>query len=180
MEDNKLDIFDKYYLLREITAIMFRLHDKKRGPSNNDKMDIQIEIWRKLLWHIEEFYNMTETNHKFVFDVDSIGEVNDGSHCFDELYHHRMVLFSVICNSHKDKAWKSWLHDDGTMYDDYFIVGIDTPEGQFSYHYHKDWWSYFDVPELEQAPEWDGHCSDDVARLMSLVETNCEENKKDE
>lgn len=180
MNDKKLDVFDKYFLIMQIKNIMFNLKDKKRGPSNNDKMDIQIEIWEKLLWHIEEFYNMTETNHKFVFDVDSIGEVNDGSHCFDELYHHRMVLFSVICNSHKDKAWKSWLHDDGTMYDDYFIVGIDTAEGQFSYHYHKDWWSYFDVPELEQAPEWDGHCSDDVVRLMSLAEINCEENKKDE
>lgn len=175
MEDNKFDIVDKYFLTSQIEKIMITLEDKKRGPSNNNKMDIQISMWKKLLWHIEEFYNMTETRHKFVFDVDSIGEVNDGSHSFDELYHHRMVLFSVICNSHKEKAWKSWLHDDGTMYDDYFIVGIETPEGQFTYHYHKDWWCYFDVPELEKAPEWDGHISDDVVRLMSLIEIKKED-----
>lgn len=167
--DKKLDIVDKCYLINSIINIMRELKDKKRGPSNNNKMDIQIDMWEKLLWHIEDFYNLTETNHKFVFDVDHIGEVNDGSHSFDELYYHRMVLFSVICNSHKDKAWKSWKHDDDTMYDDYFIVGIDTPEGQFSYHYHKDWWDQFDVTELEKAPKWDGHCSDDVPRLMSLI-----------
>ena len=55
------------------------------------------------------------------------------------------------------------------MYDDYFIVGIDTPEGQYSYHYHKKYWDVFKyVNELEFAPEWDGHKSEDVDRLLSL------------
>lgn len=35
------------------------------------------------------------------------GELSDGYHTFNELYYHRAVLFSVICNSHKDIAWKS-------------------------------------------------------------------------
>lgn len=100
--------------------------------------------------------------------LDDKSNLGDGSHTFSELYYHRMVLFSVICNRHKDKAWKSWHHDDGTMFDDYFIVGIETPEGQFTYHYHKDAWEDFKVPEKELAPEWDGHTPEDITRLNSL------------
>ena len=67
---------------------------------------------------------------------DKIQEVTDGYHSFDELYYHRMILFSLICNQNKDKSWKSKLHYDKTMFDNYFIVGIETPEGQYTYHYH--------------------------------------------
>ena len=41
-----------------------------------------------------------------------VGKISDGYHTFDELYFHRMILFSVICNTYKEKAWKSKLHDD--------------------------------------------------------------------
>ncbi len=96
------------------------------------------------------------------------GQISDGSHTFDELYYHRMILFAALCKVHKEHAWKSWFHDDGTMFDDYFIVGIETPEGQFTYHYHKDHWDKFEVDELASAPSWDGHTSDDVIRLLDL------------
>lgn len=97
------------------------------------------------------------------------GSVSDGYHTFDELYYHRMVLFSVICNTYKESAWKSWKHHDDTMYDDYFIVGLQTPEGQYTYHYHKDEWDMFKVKELEKAPEYDGHKPSDITRLISLL-----------
>lgn len=96
------------------------------------------------------------------------GDISDGSHTFAELYHHRMILFSVICDQNREIAWKSWLHDDGTMFDNYFVVGIKTPTGDFTYHYHKDFWFMFDVEELERAPKWDGHEAKDVNRLTSL------------
>lgn len=99
--------------------------------------------------------------------VDS-DKISDGHHTFKELYDHRMILFSVICNSNKEKAWKSKLHDDGTMFDDYFIVGIETKEGNFTYHYHIDNWDVFSVKELDRAPEWDGHTSDDIVRLNNI------------
>lgn len=99
----------------------------------------------------------------------SKGGISDGYHTFDELYYHRMVLFSVICNQNKEKAWKSWLHDDGTMYEDYFIVGIETDEGHYTYHYHKKYWEWFNVKELDKAPKWDGHVPDDVIRLLTLT-----------
>ena len=87
-----------------------------------------------------------------------IGNLSDGYHTFNELYHHRAILFSVICNSMPDKAWKSKLHDTGDMYDGMFIVGIETPEGQATYHYDiEPYWDMFKVKELEKAPKWDGH-----------------------
>lgn len=102
-------------------------------------------------------------------DTIEVGKVSDGYHTFDELYYHRMILFSVICNTYKDKAWKAWLHHDGTMFNDYFIVGIETEKGQYSYHYHKDHWDMFKVQELEYAPEWDGHKPEDIDRLLTLI-----------
>lgn len=104
------------------------------------------------------------------FPPEDKSQISDGYHTFDELYDHRMKLFAVICRMFSSSAWKSKLHSDGTMFDDYFIVGIKTGEGQFTYHYHIDHWDMFPVEELERAPEWDGHTSDDVTRLFSLLD----------
>lgn len=109
---------------------------------------------------------------EYTFNVENIEDISDGSHTFKELYHHRMVLFSVICNMHKEKAWKSKLHADGTMYENYFIVGVDTRYGQYTYHYHLDNWGAFEVKELEKAPEYDGHKPEDLHRVLSLVQEN--------
>lgn len=96
------------------------------------------------------------------------GDASDGHHTFDELYHHRMMLFAVICNTYVERSWKSWKHHDGTMYDDYFIVGITTDEGDYTYHYHKDYWDLFKVADYDFAPEWDRHKPEDITRLLSL------------
>lgn len=106
---------------------------------------------------------------EFKFLVEEIGNISDGYHTFNELYRHRMILFSVICNQNKQLAWKSKLHKDGTMFKNYFIVGITTTKGQYSYHYHVDNWDYFNVKELEFAPEWDGHKPEDVERVLSIL-----------
>ena len=100
-----------------------------------------------------------------------MGEGGDGYHTFYqfyELYYHRTVLFSVICNTHKGLAWKAKAHSDGTMFEGMFIAGINTPEGQYSYHCDLPYWDMFDVPELDSAPEWDGHQPCDIKRLLSL------------
>ena len=117
-----------------------------------------------------EFYPCKPDVFEMTYEAGGIGEISDGYHTFNELYYHRMILFSVICNMNRSKAWKSWKHHDGSMYNDYFIVGIDTPEGQYSYHYHKEHWDRFNVEELENAPEWDGHEPKDINRLISLIQ----------
>lgn len=96
-------------------------------------------------------------------------ENTDGYHTFEELYYHRMKLFSIICNTYKEFSWKSLKHHDNTMYKDYFIVGISTKDGDYTYHYNKKYWGEFKVKELEKAPIWDGHTSDDINRLESLL-----------
>jgi hypothetical protein len=98
----------------------------------------------------------------------NVGNVSDGYHSFNELYHHRTILFSVICNSNKEKCWKSLKHDDGSMFEGYFVVGIYTRGGQFTYHYQMCDWHLFDVKELEFAPEYDGHIPDDIHRLLNI------------
>lgn len=99
-----------------------------------------------------------------------VGEVSDGYHTFNELYDHRAKLFAVICHDHRDLAWKSLQHEDGSMYDGMFIVGIDTPLGQATYHYDIDpYWDLFDVKELERAPKWDGHTPEKaINRIVTL------------
>ena len=105
-----------------------------------------------------------------------IGNLSDGYHTFNELYHHRAVLFSVICNLLPDKAWKSKRHDTGDMYDGMFIVGIETTEGQATYHYDiYPYWDMFKVKELEKAPKWDGHTPKDAIDRIAKISADVEE-----
>lgn len=99
-----------------------------------------------------------------------IGEMSDGYHTFNGLYYQRMVLFAALVNAHKDKAWKSWKHEDGELCfgGGWFIVGIDTPQGSYTYHYEAKDFVLFDCEELPVAKHWDGHTEEDVTRLLSL------------
>ncbi|EGQ4051707.1 hypothetical protein GA440_09095 [Staphylococcus pseudintermedius] len=95
--------------------------------------------------------------------------ISDGYHTFGQLYHDRAVLFAVILNTYKEKAWKSKQHHDGTMFDGMFIVGITTPQGYYTYHYALEYWDIYNVKEVEKAPKWDGHTHEDINRLFGLI-----------
>ncbi|MCR5811385.1 MAG: DUF551 domain-containing protein [Lachnospiraceae bacterium] len=101
-----------------------------------------------------------------------IGEVSDGYHTFNGLYYQRMVLFAALVKQNKDKSWKSLWHEDGELCfgGGWFIVGIDTPSGSYTYHYEDNFWSMFDCQELPVAKHWDGHTEKDVTRLLSLAD----------
>ena len=107
-----------------------------------------------------------------IANIDDIEDLSDGYHTYKELYHQRAILFATIVNQNKGKSWKSWKHSDGKYCFDsngeWFIVGIDTPEGSYTYHYSKEYWDYFHCKELEYGKEWDGHTEKDVGRLLSL------------
>ena len=120
---------------------------------------------------LARYEDLEEQGRLIVIPETGIGDLSDGYHTFNELYHHRAVLFSVICNSFKSLAWKSKKHDDGTMYNGMFIVGITTPEGDATYHYDiEPYWNLFDVKELDKAPEWDGHTpSEAIERILKLA-----------
>lgn len=100
---------------------------------------------------------------------ENTGSISDGYHTFDELYHHRMILFSIILNQNQEISWKSKYHSDGTMYIGYFICGIKTPKGFYTYHYDLKYWDNFKVKEIDYAPEWDGHKPKDIDRLYSIL-----------
>lgn len=136
-----------YYGEKEV-ANALRLLDKMRNEYPKEE-----EKYKALSIAIEAILN---NSIHVMREID--GDTSDGYHTFNELYHHRAVLFSVIVKAFSDKAWKSLRHHDGTMYEGMFIVGIDTPDGQATYHYDIDpYWDMFECRELERAPEWDGH-----------------------
>lgn len=113
-----------------------------------------------------------------IANVQDIGDVSDGFHTFNELYHQRAVLFATIVKQNPDRSWKSWKHEDGdycfNSNGEWFVVGIDTPEGPYTYHYEKDYWDMFKCKELLTAKHWDGHTDKDVTRLLSLPEVKNE------
>lgn len=101
-----------------------------------------------------------------------IGEVSDGFHTFNSLYYQRLVLFATLVNAFPTLSWKSHKHHNGELPfgGGWFIVGIDTPAGSYTYHYKDTEWGIFRCPEVETAPEWDGHTDKDVHRLLSLTD----------
>lgn len=101
----------------------------------------------------------------------STGQISDGYHTFDELYAHRVRLFSTLMRAHPDKSWWSFKHHDGSVWDGWIIAGIDTPAGPATYHLPVSEIEFFNegVRQLRRGKEWDGHTADDVLeRLKSL------------
>ena len=105
-----------------------------------------------------------------IANIDDIGELSDGFHTFNSLYYQRAILFATIVNTYKELAWKSKKHEDGQFCfgGGWFIVGVDTPNGSYTYHYEMEYWDLFDCKELPRAKHWDGHTDEDVTRLLSL------------
>ena len=111
--------------------------------------------------------------------------ISDGYHTFDELYNHRMYLTTMLLHCLSDlmyydiaglnskfkieKIFKSKLHYDGTMYENYFIVGIDFGDKFFSYHYDMKQWDLFKVNEIPNAPEWTEERDMSMEELYSRI-----------
>ena len=115
--------------------------------------------------------------------------VSDGYHTMDELYEHRIRLYLALVKIYDNYitpmrcqvvCWKSKLHDDGSSYDGWFLLGMTYTKPNFdaslppekwdiSYHIPMKYWSLINVIALPRAPKWDGHTSNDVLeRLLRL------------
>ena len=119
-------------------------------------------------YQIEE---SSEGRSRLVATCHRTAETSDGYHTFDELYHHRCVLYLAFLKLHADRqsGWRSHQHSDGTTFDGWFIVGTEIAGQQVSYHLPSNLWdlSWF-LTEYPQAPvKWDGHTSDDVLRRLT-------------
>lgn len=84
------------------------------------------------------------------------GEVSDGFHTFDELYHYRMLYNAAFFNGlgGRYEVHKSYRHADGELCfgGGWFIVMANLPTGQVSNHY--------------RAEEWDGHTPVEAANRL--------------
>lgn len=107
---------------------------------------------------------------QIILSVKDTGDISDGFHTFNELYAHRIILFMCLMNSYPELSWKSRKHFDGQSYKDWFIAGMNLPSGNITYHIPNKFWRKIKIQELDSAPEWDGHTSDDV--LKRLTEWN--------
>lgn len=106
--------------------------------------------------------------------------VFDGSHTFEELYEHRYILFIALCRqvNHLDyeyygnsSVWRSKTNGDGTIWDGWFVMGIGKDAGkQITYHLPLSRWEETDFANtLDQAPEFDGHSSQDVLERLKQL-----------
>lgn len=110
------------------------------------------------------------TSHESTDDVEDKGEISDGYHTFNELYAHRVRLFSTLMRAFASNAWWSFQHSDGEQWDGWIIAGIDTADGPVTYHLPESEIQYLpEGTEIEFGKEWDGHTSEDVLlRLINL------------
>ena len=122
--------------------------------------------------------------HEGVREVSIMADdVSDGHHTMTELYYHRHALFIALCKIYDNyitplqsrvKCWKSKLHDDGTMFDGWFIMGMtitnfEGPPTYITYHLPITLWDKARVMIVPKAPPWDGHTSADIlTRLYEL------------
>ena len=100
------------------------------------------------------------------------GKVSDGFHTFDELYEHRSYLFILLMLNSPEISWVAKKHNDGTMYNGWFIAGMNLPTGSVTYHLPESMWKLMgSIKKLLLAPEWDGHTPLDVVnRLKEWIE----------
>jgi hypothetical protein len=101
-------------------------------------------------------------------------DISDGYHTFGELYNHRISLYMLLARKMavKNPVWKSKAHSDGSALEGWFVLGIFKDKGkQITYHLPiSEWHKCYFAEELEKAPEWDGHTSDDViVRINTLL-----------
>ena len=108
-------------------------------------------------------------NFNNYYDKTKDNTSRDEYHSMEELYTHRTMLFAVICNQNKNISWKSKLHEDDSMFENMFIAGINTSEGQYTCHCDIKFWDLFNVDILHKSPKWDGDKPEDIGRLFSIL-----------
>ena len=99
----------------------------------------------------------------------------DGYHTFTELYDHRITLYITLCavlRLHTNlPIWRSKKHSDGSEWERWFILGISQMKGrQITYHLPVERWDDTSFAlTYDQAPEFDGHTSDDVINRLKTL-----------
>lgn len=102
---------------------------------------------------------------------------SDGYHTFAELYEHRHALCLALMKTLPHMSWFSQRHEDGELCfgdNEWFIVGIDLPNGPVTYHLPVRLWREAKATgavELDRGKKWDGHTPGDVIRRLNDFST---------
>ena len=145
------------YLEREVAMTMQVLPKRYRKFQTDNLDDAYEQGWMDALDNLK---------NSPAVDVEKI---SDGYHTFADLYEQRLILSAALAKNNPH-AWKSKRHEDGSVPfgGGWFIMGFDTDEGCYTYHYELKDWDLFQCEELDKGKPWDGHTSKDVRRLLSI------------
>ena len=165
---------------RKIAAIIRREAEPILGKPLSSLLDQAILDRRYLLADIgrleQELHDLRDRLRREHNDLAS-GNASDGYHTHNELYEYRTLYHAHAANQwHLRGGYqvtKSRFHSDGSecFGGGWFIVTAYVEGGQVSNHYPIEDWELFHVPEVERAPEWDGHDSALAAqRLREALE----------
>ena len=131
-------------------------------------------VWLKKDIHDEYslgLHDGCEYDTKLIDEIPTadVEKMSDGYHTFADLYEQRLILSAALAKNNPH-AWKSKRHEDGSVPfgGGWFIMGFDTDEGCYTYHYELKDWDLFQCKELDKGKPWDGHTSKDVRRLLSI------------
>lgn len=135
-------------------------------------------VWLKKDIHDEYFLGLhdgCEYDTKLIDEIPAadVEKMSDGYHTFADLYEQRLILSAALAKNNPN-AWKSKRHEDGSVPfgGGWFIMGFDTDEGCYTYHYELKDWDLFQCKELDKGKPWDGHTSKDVRRLLSIPDAD--------
>ena len=105
----------------------------------------------------------------------------DEYHTMDDLYAHRFALTAALVKRlPPESSCKSRKNGDGSVWDGLFVVYINTPQGQVSYHYKIELWDKMPCREVETPPPYDGHTPESTLdRLMSIEAFSAQDEPKE-
>lgn len=100
-----------------------------------------------------------------------VEKISDGYHTFADLYEQRLILSAALAKNNPH-AWKSKRHEDGSVPfgGGWFIMGFDTDEGCYTYHYELKDWDLFQCKELDKGKPWDGHTLFTLKEVKSFLQ----------
>lgn len=89
-------------------------------------------------------------------------------------YAHRNALALALIEALREQytCWKTRNHHhaDNPIYADFFLVGIELPQGLVTYHVPNELWNDCRAVERQEAPPFDGHTPEDVVvRLLQYA-----------
>lgn len=98
---------------------------------------------------------------------DNPADISDGYHTFGELYEHRHALMRALTAAHPRISYRGPV---GDHFPGWFLVGMNLPTGQISYHLPEEYYPLFGHCAADRPP-FDGHTPGNVVhRLHAWVD----------